>query len=137
MHFPLHPETPAEGITLDALFGARGGDAAARTARQEQMKARMAAEGLPYGERTHTYNSRLAQELGTWAETQAGGEAIHDALFKAYFVTGRNIGDIEVLVEIAAQVGLPPDEARTVLEERRCKDAVDAVMGRPAPERAA
>ena len=126
MHFPLHPETPAEGITLEALFGARGGDAEARRARQEQMKARMAAEGLPYGERTHTYNSRLAQELGTWADTQAGGEAIHDALFKAYFVTGRNIGDIEVLVEIAAQVGLPPDEARTVLEERRCKDAVDA-----------
>jgi len=50
-----------------------------------QMKARMDAEGLPYGERTRTYNSRLAQELGKWADTQPGGEAIHDALFRAYF----------------------------------------------------
>ena len=125
MHFPLHPETPAEGITLDELFGARG-DAAARRTRQEQMKARMTAEGLPYGERTHTYNSRLAQELGKWADTQPGGEAIHDALFKAYFVESRNIGDVEVLVEIAGRVGLDAEEARKVVTERRFKEAVDA-----------
>ena len=48
---------------------------------------------MPYGRRTHTYNSRLAQELGKWADTQPGGEAIHDALYKAYFVDTRNIGD--------------------------------------------
>jgi predicted DsbA family dithiol-disulfide isomerase len=117
-------------MTLDELFGARGGDPAEqkkqRDARQARMKALMDAEGLPYGERTHTYNSRLAQELGTWADTQPGGEEIHDALFKAYFVQNRNIGDIEVLVEIARAVGLDADEARTVLAERRFKDAVDA-----------
>jgi predicted DsbA family dithiol-disulfide isomerase len=130
VHFPLHPETPAQGMTLDELFGARGGDPVAqkkqRDARQARMKALMDAEGLPYGERTHTYNSRLAQELGTWADTQPGGGAIHDALFKAYFVESRNIGDIEVLVEIARAVGLDADEARKVLAERRFKDAVDA-----------
>lgn len=126
VHFPLHPETPLAGMTLEEMFGSRGGDAGARKARQEQMKARMAEEGLPYGERTHTYNSRLAQELGTWADTQTGGAAIHDALFKAYFVANRNIGDIEVLVEIAGEVGLDRAEARRILEERTFEDAVDA-----------
>ena len=92
----------------------------------QQMKARMDAEGLPYGRRTHTYNSRLAQELGKWADTQAGGAAIHDALYKAYFVEARNIGDADILVEIAQSAGLPADEARAVLAERRFKDAVDA-----------
>jgi predicted DsbA family dithiol-disulfide isomerase len=124
VHFPLHPETPAAGISLDALFGGRPDDEA-RKARQARMKALMDAEGLPYGARTHSYNSRLAQELGKWAETQEGGEAIHDALFRAYFVDGRNIGDPAILVEIAQSVGLPAQGASRVLAERSFKDAVD------------
>jgi predicted DsbA family dithiol-disulfide isomerase len=92
----------------------------------EQMKARMAAEGLPYGERTMTYNSRLAQELGKWADTQPGGEAIHDALFRAYFVEARDISRPAVLLDVAERVGLPVDAAREVLERRTFKDAVDA-----------
>ena len=91
-----------------------------------RMKGLMDAEGLPYGRRTHTYNSRLAQELGKWADTQPGGEAIHDALYRAYFVEARNIGDPEILAEIAQSVGLPAEEARAVLAERRFKEAVDA-----------
>ena len=69
VHFPLHPETPPEGVSLDALFGGRADDQT-RKARQARMKGLMDAEGLPYGERTHSYNSRLAQELAKWAETQ-------------------------------------------------------------------
>ena len=93
---------------------------------QAQMKARMAAEGLPYGERAMTYNSRLAQELGKWADTQPGGEAIHDALFRAYFVDARDISRPAVLVDIAQHVGLSADGAREVLEKRTFNDAVDA-----------
>ena len=123
VHFPLHPETPAEGRSLEELFAGRGYDIPQM---QAQMRARMEAEGLPYGTRTMTYNSRLAQELGVWADTQPGGEAIHDALFRAYFVDARNIGDPEVLVEIAQSVGLDPDKARAVIEQRTHKAAVDA-----------
>ena len=95
-----------------------------------RMKGLMDQEGLPYGRRTHTYNSRLAQELGKWADTVPGGEALHDALYRAYFVDARNIGDPEILVEIAGAVGLPGEEARAVLAERRFKDAVDADWAR-------
>src|SRR5262249_54782368 len=96
-----------------------------RAAMHAQMKARMDAEGLPYGERTMTYNSRLAQELGKWADTQPGGEALHDALFRAYFVDARDISRPEVLLDIVAQVGLPLDAAREVLEQRTFRTAVD------------
>jgi predicted DsbA family dithiol-disulfide isomerase len=123
VHFPLHPETPAEGLALADLFAGRGLDIKAMHA---QMKARMDAEGLPYGERTHTYNSRLSQELGKWADTQPGGEAFHDAMFRAYFVEGRDISQPAVLLEIAQSVGLPVDAAREVLEKRTFKAAVDA-----------
>jgi predicted DsbA family dithiol-disulfide isomerase len=123
IHFPLHPETPAEGRSMAELYAGRNVDPEAVYAR---MKGLMDAEGLPYGRRTHTYNSRLAQELGKWAETQPGGEAIHDALYRAYFVDARNIGDPEVLVEIVQSVGLSGEEARAALAERRFSEAVDA-----------
>ena len=123
VHFPLHPETPPEGRTLAALFGGREVD---RRARHEQMKARMTAEGLPYGERTMTYNSRLAQELGKWADTQPGGEALHDALFRAYFVEARDISQPAVLLDIAEKVGLSVAAACEVLDQRTFRDAVDA-----------
>jgi predicted DsbA family dithiol-disulfide isomerase len=122
--FPLHPETPAEGRALADLFAGRS--PADRQAMHAQMKARMTAEGLPYGERTMTYNSRLAQELGKWADTQPGGDALHDALFRAYFVDARDISQPAVLLEIAQSVGLSVDAAREVLEKRTFKDAVDA-----------
>lgn len=123
VHFPLHPDTPQEGRSLEDLFAGRGYDIPKM---QAQMRARMEAEGLPYGTRTMTYNSRLAQELGAWAETQPGGKAIHDALFRAYFVDARNIGDPEVLIEIAQSVGLDAEKAREVIEQRTFKQAVDA-----------
>jgi len=123
VHFPLHPETPQEGVSLAELFAGRDIDLDAMYAR---MKGLMEEEGLEYGQRTHTYNSRLAQELGKWADTQPHGEAVHDALYRAYFVDGRNIGDIETLVAIAASVGLAPDQTRAVLEQRTFRDQVDA-----------
>jgi predicted DsbA family dithiol-disulfide isomerase len=123
VHFPLHPETPAEGRSMAELYAGRDVDPEAMYRR---MKGLMDAEGLPYGRRTHTYNSRLAQELGKWADTWPGGEALHDALYRAYFVDARNIGDPAVLVEIARSLGLPDEEAAAVLQERRFKDAVDA-----------
>jgi predicted DsbA family dithiol-disulfide isomerase len=123
VHFPLHPETPAEGRSLEDLFRGRNVD---RKAMHAQMKARMDAEGLPYGERTMTYNSRLSQELGKWADTQPGGEAFHDAMFRAYFVEARDISSSGVLLDIVKHVGLPVDGAREVLEKRTFKDAVDA-----------
>ena len=123
VHFPLHPETPAEGRSLAELFAGRNVD---RKAMHAQMKARMDAEGLPYGERTMTYNSRLAQELGKWADTQPGGEALHDALFRAYFVGVRDISKPAVLLDIVEHAGLSVDGAREVLERRSFKDAVDA-----------
>ena len=91
------------------------------------MKARMEEEGLPYNPaRNMTYNSRLAQELAKWAESKGVDDKIHDPLFRAYFVDMKNIGQLEILVELAAQAGLPADEAKEVLVRRSFKDQVDA-----------
>tara|TARA_B100000749_G_scaffold271740_1_gene252921 strand:+ start:144 stop:650 length:507 start_codon:yes stop_codon:yes gene_type:complete len=123
VHFPLHPETPQEGRSLEELFAGRNVDMEAMYTR---MKGLMDEEGLPYGQRSHTYNSRLAQELGKWADTQPGGEAIHDALYRAYFVDAVNVGDVDALLTIAGDVGLDVYAAREVLQSRSFSDAVDA-----------
>ena len=122
-HFPLHPDTPEDGIELEELFAGRDVDIPAMHARMSRL---MDEEGLPYPTRTRTYNSRRAQELGKWAETRPGGGKIHDALFHAYFVDNVNLARVENLVPIAEQVGLPADEATSVLSERRYREAVDS-----------
>ncbi len=82
--------------------------------------------GLPIAERKMIYNSRLAQELGKWAESKGKGDPYHDAVFRAFFVEGKNIGKIDELVAIAESLGLPGEEARTVLESRTFKQVVDS-----------
>ena len=74
IHFPLHPETPTEGKTLLELFGSNQDDI---DQKNERMKALMLNEGLPYNARTHTYNSRLAQEIGAWAQSIDNLSLIH------------------------------------------------------------
>ena len=122
-HFPLHPGIPEAGLTLEELFAGRNVDIPAVQARMAHL---MAQEGLPYGERTMTYNSRLAQQLAKWAETQSGGQQIHDALFKAYFVDNINLAKIDNLIVIAKRIGLPTSDIKRVLNERQLREAVDA-----------
>jgi predicted DsbA family dithiol-disulfide isomerase len=90
------------------------------------MARLMHEEGLPYGSRSMTFNSRLSQELAAWAVTQPGGEKIHDALFRAYFVDGRNIAQLDVLEDVAEAIGLDRASAMDVVETRSFRDAVDA-----------
>ncbi|MBM80345.1 MAG: hypothetical protein CMJ78_07100 [Planctomycetaceae bacterium] len=121
-HFPLHPETPAEGRTLEELFAGRNIDVAAS---QERLFKTMQDEGLPYSKRTMTYNSRLAQELAKWAESQPDGEKIHRALFEAYFVDRANIAELDELLKVVRKVGLSEDDAKKVLESREFGLSVD------------
>ncbi len=81
---------------------------------------------MPFGEREKTYNSRLSQELGLWAESKNKGDVFHTAAFKAYFVDGKNIAKTPVLVDLAASVELPSEEAEAVLATRSFKAAVDS-----------
>ena len=123
MHFPLHPDTPSEGRTLQDMFGSGPEDIQAKN---DRMRGLMEAENLPFNDRSHTYNSRLAQELGIWADTQPNSDAFHMAVYQAYFVENRNVGDPEVLLDLVKTAGLGVDAAKDVLENRTFKDAVDA-----------
>jgi predicted DsbA family dithiol-disulfide isomerase len=120
--FPLHPETPEDGQSIEQLFAGR------LDLEQVMARLKLAARdaGLPLGDRKMTYNSRLAQELGKWAESKGKGDEFHRRVFKAYFVEGSNIGKIPALVSLAGDIGLPDTQAREVLHNRAFKAAVDS-----------
>ena len=120
--FPLHPETPAAGLSLEELFVGRDINIPAMLARLKKAACEL---GLPWGERTRTYNSRPAQELGKLAEEKGKGDEFHKAVFHAYFLEGKNIAEKEVLGELAGRVGLVKEEAFEALETRRFSAAVD------------
>ena len=123
VYFPLHPETPQEGLRLDELFGIN----ADIPAMMRSMKERMDAEGLPFDEgRDMTFNSRMAQELAKWGEGKEESEQLNMALYQAYFVDGQNVGDIDMLMGVVEKLGLPVEEARFVLDGRMMRLAVDA-----------
>jgi predicted DsbA family dithiol-disulfide isomerase len=86
--------------------------------------------GLPFGTREKTYNSRLAQEVGKWAESEGRGNEFHNAVFRAYFAEGLNISDISNLIKLGKKVGLPEDNLRGVLETRAYKADVDSDWAR-------
>lgn len=96
------------------------------------LKRVAAGEGLPFGDRAMTYNSRLAQELGKWAEKKGRGEAFHQAMFQAYFADGRNIAEEAILLDVAVSVSLDVDQARSVIHDRPFRAAVDADWRRSA-----
>jgi predicted DsbA family dithiol-disulfide isomerase len=121
--FPLHPETPDEGITLEKLFAGKPINIKKAMARLKQVADEL---GLPLGERKKTYNSRLAQELAKWAESEGKGDPFHEAVFRAYFIDGKNIGRVDELVALAKSIGLPGEKARSVLKLRTFKEAVDS-----------
>ena len=89
------------------------------------MKRVAEMEGLPMDDRTMTYNTRLAQELGKWAESQGRGDEFHIRVFGAYFAEGKNIGNIFELVTLSEEIGLSGTEARKVMETRSFREAVD------------
>jgi predicted DsbA family dithiol-disulfide isomerase len=120
--FPLHPETPDEGLSLAELFADRPINVHEMV---RQLRKTAAELGLPFGDRTMTYNSRLAQELSKWAAEKGRENDFHRAVFRAYFSDGLNIGNPAVLVNVADAAGLSADEARRVLESRTYRRSVD------------
>lgn len=120
--FPLHPETPPEGQSLEALFNTSSLEIKAMV---DNLKAKARSMGLPFGDRTMTYNSRLAQELGIWAEECGHGHQFHMAAFESYFVHGKNLAEIPILLELAKIAGLSPEQAEEILHTRKYKEAVD------------
>jgi predicted DsbA family dithiol-disulfide isomerase len=106
--FELNPDMPQEGVVRADYRRAKFGSAE----RAAQLDARVAQEGAGEGiqfafdRMQRTPNTQAAHRLIDLAQSQGKGNAVVDALFRAYFEEARDIGDAVVLAEIAAAAGV-------------------------------
>lgn len=101
------------------------------------LAARLGVEARWNGRSSRT---RKAHEAATFARTVGRFEAMHGALYRAYWVDGSDIGRIDVLAEIGAGIGLDPIALRVALdvdahtqEVRAAAAAADALGIRAVP----
>jgi predicted DsbA family dithiol-disulfide isomerase len=121
----IHPETPAEGRPVSEL-----GYPPEQWARMMENLNRMGkAEGIVFSERTFTTNSHKALLLAEAAKEEGPDifEALNEGLFRAYFTEGRNIGDLQVLRDVAQAAGVPAGRMEqawsdAAYEERLARD---------------
>jgi len=81
---------------------------------------------LPLNTPSKAYNTRLAQEMGKWAEEQGKGDEFHCAVFQSYFIKTQDISSSLVLIDIAESIGLSGEEARNTIKNRTFREEVDA-----------
>jgi len=126
--FELNPEMPPEGADAQEYMTTKYGLSPEQLGvNRARIVERGAAEGFAFGERTRVWNTFDAHRLLFWAgaEGAPGSQrALKRALLRAYHGEGRNPGAHDVLVELAAEVGLNVERAREVLERGEFAEAV-------------
>ncbi len=60
--------------------------------------------------------TRLAHEAAHWARSQGRFDAYHEEIFRAFFERGEDIGAPDVLVTLAAELGLKTNALHQVLK---------------------
>jgi len=127
--FQLNPDLPLEGTDrkgyLEAKFG--GPQRAAEIYARVAAAGRNAGLNLNFDGIMRQPNTLAAHALIAYAQSVDDGrhaDAIAERLFKAYFVDGEFIGDIDVLVAIAAECGLDAALTREVISERATLDQI-------------
>jgi predicted DsbA family dithiol-disulfide isomerase len=126
---PDLPETPQPLIQrLAEKFGAQ------KDAAMERVTAMGEEEGLTFRfDDALAVNTFTAHRLLWWAEQEADPStqrALAETLFAAHFTNGENVADLDVLADVAAEVGLDRERARTFLASDEGADEVQALIER-------
>ncbi|RDD62017.1 DsbA family oxidoreductase [Ferruginivarius sediminum] len=124
--FQLNPDMPAEGMDrrtyLERKFG--GSQNAERV--YGAVREAGQSEGIPFAfdRIARTPNSLKSHQLLAFAAEQGDQDPLVERLFNLYFIEGADIGDTEVLIAAAGDVGLDTAAARAFLDEGRALDLV-------------
>jgi predicted DsbA family dithiol-disulfide isomerase len=118
--FELNPETPPEGLERGTASG-----------RSSPVIEIAHAAGIQMVRTSVIPNSRPSLEASEWVRDTApeAFDRFHAAVFRAYFVEDRNIGDVDVLARIAVDEGLDGEALRGAVTSRAYAAAVDEGIG--------
>jgi predicted DsbA family dithiol-disulfide isomerase len=115
--FQLNPGMPAEGMARDDYLKVKFGSAERIRAVYQDIVEAGTVEGIAFAyDRVrripNTLDAHRLIRLGQGLDRQ---DAVVEAVFRAYFVEGKDIGDLETLVGIAAECGIAADQAQRYL----------------------
>ena len=132
--FQLNPEMPRDGMDrrayLEGKFG--GKEAAVRAYAPVVEHAKAAGLNINFEGMKRTPNTLNAHRLIHWAGIEGRQTAAVAALFDAYFVEARDIGDIEVLADIADSIEM---DAAVVTRLLNTDEDTKAISDRDAHSR--
>ncbi len=115
--FQLNPEMPAEGMDrqayLEAKFGSK--EAAAHAYAPVLERAKAAGLQIDFAAIERTPNTLDAHRLLHWAGIEKCQDRMAMALFRAYFEEHRDVGDHEVLTDVADTLGMDGAVIRRLL----------------------
>lgn len=120
--FELNPEMPPEGQNVREHIIEKYGST---TEQSEQSRIQMTTLGTELGfdfrfaENMRMHNTFNAHQLIHWADTQGREHDMKQALFTAHFTFQRDLSDIHVLANIAAETGLDGPKALEILKDQR------------------
>jgi predicted DsbA family dithiol-disulfide isomerase len=115
--FQLNPAMPKEGISRREYRTRKFGS----WERSQELDARVIAMGKEEGidfafDRIERTPNTLDPHRLIWLAGRSGvQDAVVEALFRAYFTEGRNIGDHEILLDVTADAGLERNAAEAML----------------------
>ncbi|MFA3915529.1 DsbA family oxidoreductase [Ruegeria hyattellae] len=129
--FQLNPDMPAEGMDrrayLEGKFGGKEG--AIKAYAPVVDHAEQAGLTINFDAMTRTPNTMDAHRLIHWAGIEGKQTQAVDALFKVYFVDGRDIGDHEVLGDIADGIGMDASVVLKLLQSDADREDIAARDG--------
>jgi predicted DsbA family dithiol-disulfide isomerase len=119
--FQLNPDMHEDGMTRHDYLAAKFGGSHHAARIYQTVADAGASAGIPFAfERIRrTPATREAHRLIRHAMRQGAADALVEAMFRAYFIAGRDIGTRAVLAELAGEVGLDPAETRRFLASDR------------------
>jgi predicted DsbA family dithiol-disulfide isomerase len=122
--FQLNPDMPAAGIARADYRRAKFGSVEKGRALDARVAQEGAGEGIAFAfdRMQRTPNTIAAHQLIDLAQKQGRGNAVVDALFRAYFEEAKDIGDEAVLNAIAQSEGVIGRTDEKNLEEVKEKE---------------
>jgi predicted DsbA family dithiol-disulfide isomerase len=126
--FQLNPEMPAEGVAKRDYLAARFGGTGQLDQIHNRFREMAATAGVTMDPDTPQKipNTANAHRLIHWAGLEGRQTPMISALFRAYWVEGRDIGDLEVLADIAGEAGMDRAVTARLLASDADRDAVAA-----------
>lgn len=125
--YRLDPSIPPEGVDRKQYMQAKFGNNPNRQAMQDALKQAGDSEGIAFAfdKIARAPNTIDSHRLIRWAASAGVQNEMVERLFEAYFEEGRDIGNADVLTEIASDAGMDSATVADLLEQGADREIIE------------